>query len=185
MYTIWIERRYPLRLVCRYHGYHQLSYIRLWLMNWWNLLWWTIDIGIVSNKIKLRLNRWNSGRILVTHTMTSSNGNTFRVTGHLRGEFTDLRWIPRTKASDAELWCFFLSVPERLSKQSWGWWFETHLPPLWAQVLKVVKSSQSNIFITSQIVTTKEHKGRNADCVIYTGGIYQLTVNVRHITVMS
>ena len=40
--------------------------------------------------------------------MTSSNGNIFRVTGHLCGEFTDPRWIPRTKASDAELWCFFL-----------------------------------------------------------------------------
>ena len=39
--------------------------------------------------------------------MTSSNGNIFRVTGHLRGEFTGLQWIPRTKASDAELWCFF------------------------------------------------------------------------------
>ena len=38
--------------------------------------------------------------------MTSSNGNIFRVTGHLCGEFTGLRWIPRTKASDAELWCF-------------------------------------------------------------------------------
>ena len=35
--------------------------------------------------------------------MTSSNGNIFRVTGHLCGEFTGLRWIPRTKASDAEL----------------------------------------------------------------------------------
>ena len=30
----------------------------------------------------------------------------FRVTGHLCGEFTGHRWIPRTKASDAELWCF-------------------------------------------------------------------------------
>ena len=40
--------------------------------------------------------------------MTSSNGNIFRVTGHLCGEFTGPRWIPRTKASDAELWCFFL-----------------------------------------------------------------------------
>ena len=38
--------------------------------------------------------------------MTSSNGNIFRVTGHLCGEFTGSRWIPRTKASDAELWCF-------------------------------------------------------------------------------
>ena len=38
--------------------------------------------------------------------MTSLNGNIFCVTGHLCGEFTDPRWIPRTKASDAELWCF-------------------------------------------------------------------------------
>ena len=35
--------------------------------------------------------------------MTSSNGKFFRVTGHLCGEFTGPRWIPRTKASDAEL----------------------------------------------------------------------------------
>ena len=33
--------------------------------------------------------------------MTSSNGNIFRVTDHLCGEFTGPRWIPRTKASDA------------------------------------------------------------------------------------
>ena len=38
--------------------------------------------------------------------MTSSHGNIFRVTGHLCGEFTGHRWIPLTKASDAELWCF-------------------------------------------------------------------------------
>ena len=44
--------------------------------------------------------------------MTSSNGNIFRVTGHLCWEFTGPRWIPRTKASDAELWCFLWSAPE-------------------------------------------------------------------------
>ena len=33
-------------------------------------------------------------------------------TGPLCGEFTCPRWIPRTKASDAELWCFLGSVPE-------------------------------------------------------------------------
>ena len=43
--------------------------------------------------------------------MTSSNGNIFRVTGHLCGEFTGHRWIPGTKASDAELWCFLWSAP--------------------------------------------------------------------------
>ena len=36
----------------------------------------------------------------------------FRITGHLCGEFTGHRWIPRTKASDAELWCFLWSAPE-------------------------------------------------------------------------
>ena len=44
--------------------------------------------------------------------MTSSNGNIFRVTGLLCGEFTSRRLIPHTKASDAELWCFLWSAPE-------------------------------------------------------------------------
>ena len=44
--------------------------------------------------------------------MTSSNGNIFRVTGPLCGEFTGHRGIPRTKASDAGLWCFLWSAPE-------------------------------------------------------------------------
>ena len=41
--------------------------------------------------------------------MTSSNGNIFRDTGHLCGEFTGHRWIPHTLASDAELWFFLWS----------------------------------------------------------------------------
>ena len=44
--------------------------------------------------------------------MTSSNGNIFHVTGPLCGEFTGDRWLPHTKASDVELWCFLWSVPE-------------------------------------------------------------------------
>ena len=41
------------------------------------------------------------------YMMTSSNGNIFRVTGHLCGEFTGHRWIP-----DAKLWCFLWSASE-------------------------------------------------------------------------
>ena len=48
--------------------------------------------------------------------MTSSNGNIFRVTGHLCGEFTGPRWIPRTKASVDVF--FDLRLNKRLSKQS-------------------------------------------------------------------
>ena len=54
--------------------------------------------------------------ILYPHTlhtmMTSLNGNIFRITGPLWGEFTGPRWIPLTKDSDAELWCFLWSAPE-------------------------------------------------------------------------
>ena len=45
--------------------------------------------------------------------MTPSNGNIFRVTGRLWGEFTGHRWSSLTKASDAELWCFLWSAPEQ------------------------------------------------------------------------
>ena len=44
--------------------------------------------------------------------MTSSNGNISRVTGHLCGEYTGHRWIPHTKASDPEHWCFLSSASE-------------------------------------------------------------------------
>ena len=44
------------------------------------------------------------------HMMTSSNENIFRVTGHLCRGIHRSRWIPHTKASDAELWCFFICV---------------------------------------------------------------------------
>ena len=40
--------------------------------------------------------------------------------------------IPHTKANDAELWCFlWFALNIRLSKQWWGWWFETPSCPLW------------------------------------------------------
>ena len=51
----------------------------------------------------------NNGSEIVM--MTSSNGNISRVTGPLCGEFTAHLWIPLTKASDAELWCFLWSAP--------------------------------------------------------------------------
>ena len=50
--------------------------------------------------------------ITLISIMTSSNGNIFQVTGHLCGEFTGPWWIPHTKASDAELWCFLWSASE-------------------------------------------------------------------------
>ena len=62
--------------------------------------------------------------------MTSSNGNIFRVTGHLCGEFTGE--FPAQRPVTRRLDVFFdLRLNKRLSKQSWGWWFETLSHPLW------------------------------------------------------
>ena len=46
--------------------------------------------------------------------------DSFRITGPLWGEFTSHRWIPFKKASDMELLCFFLSVPEQTVEQTIG-----------------------------------------------------------------
>ena len=73
--------------------------------------------------------------------------------------FTGPRWIPRTKASDAELWCFVWStLGWRLSKHLWGWWFEMPSRPLWRysnafitatgmELLKLISFSVKEIFI--------------------------------------
>ena len=64
------------------------------------------------------------------YMMTSSNGNIFRVTGPLCGEFTGHRWILRPRPV-TRMFFFYLRLNKRLSKQSWGWWFETPSCPLW------------------------------------------------------
>ena len=70
---------------------------------------------------------------LYLNMMTSSNGNIFRVTGPLCGEFTGPRWIPCTQRPVTQSFDVFfdLCLNKRLSKQSWGWWFETPPRPLW------------------------------------------------------
>ena len=57
---------------------------------------------------------------------------------------------PRTKSSDAELWCFFyLRLNRRLSKKSWVWWFETPSCSLWrhCNVIIVLWSSYFVLFL--------------------------------------
>ena len=88
--------------------------------------------------------------------MTSSNGNIFRVTGPLCGEFTGDRWIPHTKASDAELWCFLWSA--------WinGWVNNCEtgdLRPYRAHydVIVVKKDNESRIYLANYFNITGNH----------------------------
>ena len=71
-------------------------------------------------------------RTPVRSMMTSSNGNIFRVTGPFCGKFTGHRWIPPQRPVTRSFDVFFhLRLNKRLSKQSWGWWFETRSRSLW------------------------------------------------------
>ena len=67
--------------------------------------WWR---HIISELILLQR---HTGVQCIFYMITTSSRNIFRVTGHLCGEFTGGRWIPRTKASDAALWCILWSAP--------------------------------------------------------------------------
>ena len=66
--------------------------------------------------------------------MTSSNGNIFRVTGPLCGEFTGPEEFPTQRPVTRSFDVFFdLRLNKRLSKQPWGWWFQTPSWSLWRQ----------------------------------------------------
>ena len=66
--------------------------------------------------------------------MTSSNGNIFRVTGHLCGEFTSPGDFPAQRPVTRSFDVFFnLPLNKRLTKQPWDWWFEAPSWSLWRQ----------------------------------------------------
>ena len=96
------------------------------------------------------------GNIFVIHMMTSSNENIFRVTGPLRGEFTGPGEFPAQRPVPRSFDVLFdLRLNKRLSKQPWGWWFETPVWSLWRhrnewQISKV--RSHRGTYITTTLI---------------------------------
>ena len=86
-------------------------------------LWWIWKLYFKITAIYLQV---------AVDMMTSSNGNIFRVTGPLCGEFTSHRWIPEQRIVTRSFGVFFLlCLNKRLNKQSWGCWFRTPSPSPW------------------------------------------------------
>ena len=87
--------------------------------------------------ISLEINQWNLHCFTPVlgrkhDMMTSSKGNIFRVTGPLCGEFTGPGKFPAQRPVTRSFDVFFdLRPNKRLSKQPWGWWFETLSWSLW------------------------------------------------------
>ena len=115
----------------------------------WQAVTWTIDnaTSFIVNYVVIIVHdddhvfvpnggRQSAGTMLakLDTMMTSSNWNIFRVTGPLWGEFTGHRWIPLTKASDAELWCFLWSAPEQTVEQT------IEAPVIWDAIAPIMMS---------------------------------------------
>ena len=99
--------------------------------------------------------------------MTSANGNIFRVTGHLCGEFTGHRWITAQRAVTRSFGVLFdLNLNKRLSKQSWGWWFET-------------PSITSLTFVTVH-PGADQRKHQSSASLAFVRGIHRWPVNFPH-----
>ena len=72
--------------------------------------------------------------------MTLSNGNIFHITGPLWGESTGHWWIPLTKASDTEFWCFIWSAPELWSVHEQAVWQTIETPVIWDATALIITS---------------------------------------------
>ena len=114
-----------------------------------NKLWTDCFIIKINSEVLpwdlIRMTLCNGSYLLMVMSwsmMTSSNGNIFRVTGHLCGEFTGHMWIPTLRSVTRSVDVFFyLCLYKRLSKQWWGWWFETPSCPLWCHCNATIQVS--------------------------------------------
>ena len=112
-----------------HNSYNSWSWIHIHNCGWFGQPWKKTSWQLLTQRqiAPRRLLSWQF------HMMTSSNGNIFRVTGHLCREFTGDRWISRTQRPLTRSFdvFFYLRLNKRFSKQSWGWWFEMLPHPLW------------------------------------------------------
>ena len=108
-------RKMPLNHQCEEENYVHSGYIQLYMHIDFvcHRVWCVFTLSELSifYMIFIPSQTWQNITMAII-MMTSSSGNIFRVTDHLCGRFTGHRWISRTKASCAELWCFLWTSPE-------------------------------------------------------------------------
>ena len=93
--------------------------------------------------------------------MTSSNGNIFRVTGHLCGNSPVPGEFPAQRPVTWSFDVFFdLRLNKRLSKQSWSWWFETLSSSLWRHHNE---KKNPNIILFARVIWWSYHKRDKPD----------------------
>ena len=113
-----------------------ILFVAAWYISTWNdeIMMIIIKIAIASTSADFLSNGHKCVIRLtsVQFMMASSNGNIFRVTGPLCVEFTGPGEFPTQRRVTRSFDVFFdLRLNKPLSKQSWGWWFETLSLSLW------------------------------------------------------
>ena len=81
--------------------------------------------------------------------MTSSNGDIFRVTGLLCGEFTGEFPSQRPVTRNFDVF-IDLYLNKRLTKQSRRWWFETLSRPLWRHCNVDARTRTQQMYVTRE-----------------------------------
>ena len=105
--------------------------------------------------------------VLIHLMMTSSSWNIFRVIGLLCEKFTDHRWLPRTKASDAELWCFLWSASERIVQYNYV-------------IMGAMASQISDVSIVYSNVCSDQRKHQSSASLAFVRGLHWWPVNSPH-----
>ena len=128
---------------------------------------------VVTSKHR-RLSLWHPAVSLeTTDMMTSSNGNICRVTGHVCGEFTGHRWIPAQRTVTRSFDVFFdLRLNKRLSKQSWGWWFETPSRSFWRHCNVALRYHYSTTTANHEVCNTRTTYHGVCDVITITANDY-------------
>ena len=118
---------------------------------------------------------------LQNNMMTSSNGNIFRATGYLCGEFTGHQLIPPTKASFDVF--FDLRLNKRLTKQPWGWWIEAPTWSLWRHYCVNTEMLTAPSLTWQAIVTTMIFSPLNTNYVV--GNIVAYENKTHHVKLIQ
>ena len=108
-------------------------------LNWWivkaDFRTYVKPVLPTQNKryvLWIKMRSWGHLIMPAIGMMTSSNGKHFRVTCPLCGNSPVTGELPAQRPVTRSFDVFFnLRLNKRLSKHSWGWWFETPSRPLW------------------------------------------------------
>ena len=126
-----------------------------------------VDVGAVSDKkpnrrqpwINVEQDQWHQA-VFLSKGVTSSNWNISELLAICDGNSPVTREFPSRRSVTWSFDVFFdLRLNKRLSKQSWGWWFETPSRPLWRHC-NVIHLGSSHFFSLANWVTAKfDHVG--------------------------